>query len=245
MAKSHDEIKDIIKNAKSPDDARIEMYKWGMERGYGISDNPAKERFLTNVLNEPLDEIFENPNILWGREHCKDDFMYKFEIPRENIRHASEFAKNINAKISSDDSKKKVLDFESWMRRYRNSRNICFYDICAFVSSVVGSDVFNVFLQNGKLKDTPRFQIIRDPGFISGHAEQFVEENEWRLSEGEKRVFKILKELCDKFSIKFPEFPIEDIDNELWTPIENDEVNICGWLCINKNTKKCYIIKIF
>lgn len=243
MVKTHDEIKDIIAKAKDERDARIQMYQWGINRGYGKSDNPAKERFLTNVLEQPLDEIYANPNILWGRDKCKDDFVTRFGLVGENIRDGSEFAKFYNSKITVD-GKPKVLTFDQWMRRFKNSNKITFYDICAFVSSTLGSDVFNVFLQNKKLKDIPEFVVVKNPGFISKHTEQFVEENEYRLSEGEKTIFKTLQELCEKFKVPFPKFPIEDIDNELWTPIENDELDICGWLCINKNTKQCYIIKI-
>lgn len=244
MAQTHEEIKQIIANAECEKDARIAMYQWGINRGYGNSDNPAKERFLTNVLSEPLDEISKNPNILWGRDQCKDDFMYRMEVVNENIRSGGEFARHYNSKVTTKD-KERLLSFEQWMRKYGHSKRASFYDICAFVSSVIGSDVFNVFLQNGKLKDAPQFQVIQNPGFISGHTEQFVDEDEWRISDGEKVIFKAIRELCEKCGVTFPNFPIEDIDNELWTPIENDELNICGWLCINKKTKKCYIVKIF
>ena len=76
MPKTHEEIKEIIRTAKDENDARIKMYKWGMDRGYSKSDDESRERFLTNALMEPLDEILENPNILWGRDKCKDGFKF-------------------------------------------------------------------------------------------------------------------------------------------------------------------------
>ena len=243
MPKSHEEIKNIIKTTKDENETRIKLYKWGMDRGYCISDNPAKERFLSNVLSEPLDEILKNPNILWGRDSCKDDFITKIEMPRENPREGNEFCKHLVSKIVEKQIRE-VLSFDQWRNKYDHSKDVSFYDVCAYVSSVFGSDVFNVFLQNAKRKDNPKFTVVENPGFISKHTEQFVSENEWRISKGEKRIFLLLKKLCKEIGLDFPDIPVKDFANELWTPIESDDVGICGWLCIDKNTKKCYIIKI-
>lgn len=227
---THEEIKEIIRNAKDENDARIKMYQWGINRGYGNSNDLSKERFLTNVLNQTLDDILKNPNILWGRDACKDDRKFKHEIEEEKITGKDSF---------------NLLNFEEWSKRNGFIKENSFYKICAYVSSMIGSDVFNVFLQHAKINDLPKFQIVENPVFITQHCEQFVEENEWRLSDGEKNIFELIKDMCEEYKIKFPDFPIKDIKNELWSPIERDDLDICGWLCINKNTKECYIIKIY
>lgn len=234
MAKTHDEIKEIILNSKDENEARIRMYQWGMNRGYCTSDNRAKERFLTNVLFEPITDIFENPRILWNRDHCKDDFQYMSEIDESKIETVCEPGSN------------RLLTFDEWsvqegFKNYSNS----FYKICAYVCSVLGSNVFNTFLQNAKSNELPKFKVFENPGFISQHADQFINENEYRLSDAEKKIFNSMKGLCEEYEVEFPNFPIEDIENELWTAIESDEFDICGWLCINKKTKKCYIVKIY
>ena len=246
MAKTHDEIREIIRKAKDENEARINIYKWGIDRGYAKSDNLAKERFLTNALLEPLDEIYANPNILWGRDEDKYDFQYKIgDRTASNKSRGDNENKDVIERLVAKKFHH-ILTFDEWKTRYaRDHKDPLFYDICAYVSSVFGSDVFNVFLQRARLQDIPNFAIIHNPGFIAGHTEQFIKENEQGLSEGEKNIFRILKELCNKYKLPFPELPLEDSDDELWTAIENDESEVCGWLCINKKTKKSYIVKIF
>lgn len=242
MPKTHEEIKEIIRTAKDENDARIKMYKWGMDRGYSKSVDESRERFLTNALMEPLEDILENPNVLWGREKCKDSFKANYGIEIDS-QEGNEYNKMKEEKLI-ERQVYKVLSFEQFCKQYHKPKDVSLYDIIAYISSQVGSDVFNVYLQTAKHDDIPHFSVVKNPGFIAGHTEQFVKENEHRLSHGEKVIYCLIRELCEKYGINKPEIPVEDPENELWTAIEYDELEICGWLCINKKTKKSYIIKI-
>lgn len=213
-----------------------------MDRGYSKSDDESRERFLTNALMEPLDEILENPNILWGRDKCKDGF--KFNLGVEVGRDKTEYNMLKEEKLIERNGHR-ILSFEEFCKEYHKPKDISLYDIIAYISSQIGSDVFNVYLQTAKHDEVPHFSVVKNPGFIAGHTEQFVKENEHRLSHGEKVIYCLIRELCDKYGVKKPEIPVEDPENELWTAIENDELEICGWLCINKKTKASYIVKIY
>lgn len=240
MAQSHNEIKDIILTSEDEREARIRMYQWGLDHGYAINCDPERERFLSNVLEQPLDEIYKNPAILWGRSKAKDDFQQRVDY-NEGKHGKRNF---LDGDDTNPENANRLLTFEQWMQRFNMHKDPKFYDICAYVASVFGSDVFNVFLQNAKEGDLPKFTIVENPGYISQHTDKFVEENEYRISDGEKLIVELIEELVAKHGIKDFKFPFKELKSELLTPIEFDYVQVCGWLCIDRNTKKCYIIKI-
>lgn len=232
MAKWFDEIRNIVQdglnNNIGENEIRFRLYRYGMEHGYCNSGLDEHERYLSNCLEQPIDEIEKNPNILYTRTSCKDDYQNKHEL-KEDIVAKKQF---------------EILSFEDWCNRYRRKEKPTFFDAVAYIVSVMGSNVFDTYLQRAKHHDIPKVERIDDPGFISGHVEQFVEENEEKLSHGEKHLFDCLRCLCEEIGIDYPDFDLDDSDETLWSPLEFSEIEVCGMLVMNKRTKKCYVIKI-
>lgn len=232
MAKWFDEIRAIVKNGKAnkigENEIRFSLYKYGMEHGYCNSGLDEHERYLTNCLEQPIDEIEDNPNILYTRDSCKHDYQKKHPLKEDIV------------------AKKQVeiLSFEDWCNRFQRKEKPTFYDAVAYISSVMGSNVFDTYLQNAKHEDMPKIERINEPGYINQHVKQFVKENEWRFSNSEKHVFDCLRTLCEEIGVEFPDFDLDESDRTLWSPMEFSEWEVCGILVMNKRTKNSYFIKI-
>lgn len=232
MAKWFDDIRNIVRNGLKnnigENEIRFELYKYGMQHGYCNSGLDEHERYLSNCLEQPIDEIENNPNILYTRTSCKHDYQNKHELKEDIV------------------AKKQVeiLSFEDWCNRYQRKEKPTFFDVAAYIGSIMGSNVFDTYLQRAKHRDMPRVERIDNPGFIKNHVAQFVKEDLDGLSSGEKHVFDCLRSLCEEIGIECPDFDLDESEESLWSPLEFSEMEVCGMLVMNKRTKKCYVIKI-